>query len=116
MFRAISKITIASSLVCGALSAPVSAAPPDDCQRAVDDVSASGRAIYDTAFEAQMMQYLNAANTQLSQKQNAQAMIELKTYEQELTAGIKAGKVAEKDGAGLKERLDRAMKCVSSLK
>ena len=65
MFRATSKTTIASSLACATPSAPVSAAPPDYCQRAVDRVSVAGRANHDTPLEAQMTRYLNAAKTLL---------------------------------------------------
>ncbi|MBE2258115.1 MAG: hypothetical protein IAE88_04620 [Rhodobacteraceae bacterium] len=116
MIRTISKIAIASSLACAALSAPVWAATPEDCQRAVDEVSVSGRANYDTALEAQMTKYLNAANTALMQKQSAPAMSELKAYEQKLNEAIQAKKIDEKDGATLKDRLQQAMKCVGSLK
>lgn len=116
MIRTISKIAIASSLACAAPSAPVWAATPEDCQRAVDEVSVSGRANYDTALEAQMTKYLNAANTALMQKQSAPAMSELKAYEQKLNEAIQAKKIDEKDGATLKDRLQQAMKCVGSLK
>jgi len=116
MIRLTNKTAIASSLLCAVLSVPVWAATAEDCQRAVDKVSVTGRANYDTALEAQMTKYLNAANTQLMQKQNAQAMSELKTYEQKLDEAIQAKKIAEKDGAGLKEHLHQAMTCVGSLK
>jgi len=116
MIRPISKIAIATFLACAALSAPVAAATPEDCQRAVDKVSVSGRANYDTALEAQMTKYLNAANTLLMQNEKAQAMGELKTYGEKLDEAIQAKKVAEKDGAALKGHLDQAMKCVGSLK
>ena len=111
------KTLSAASLALAALSSPVLAATPEDCQRAVDEVSITGRANYDSATEAQMTKYLNAANTALMQKGGkAQAMSELNTYQQKLDEATKAQKIKVGDSNILKEKLDKAKQCVSSLK
>lgn len=106
----------AASLALAALSSPVLAATPEDCQRAVDAVSIHGRANYDSATEAQMTKYLNAANTALMQKGGkAQAINELKMYQQKLDEATKAQKIKVDDSNLLKDKLGKAIECVNSL-
>lgn len=104
------------SLFSAALAAPAWATPTEDCQRAIDEVSVTGRANYDTATEAEMTKYLSAANTFLIQNQKAKAAGELKVYQGKLAAAVKAKKVAEKDNATISASLNKAMKCVDGLK
>lgn len=113
---AIKTLTVASMAV-AAFSTPAWAATPEDCQRAIDDVSVTGRANYDSTTEAQMTKYLNAANTALMQKGGkTQAMKELKTYQQDLDKATKAQKIKVDDSATIKDKLNTTMQCVSSLK
>lgn len=111
----IQKFTVVSMVAL--LSSSAWAATPEDCQRAIDDVSVTGRANYDSATEAQMTKYLSAANTALMQQGGkAQAMTELKNYQQQLDAATKAQKIRADDSNALKDKLNKAMQCVSSLK
>jgi hypothetical protein len=47
---------------------------------------------------------------------SAQATAELKNYQQQLDAATKAQKIKVGDSNVLKEKLNKAMQCVSSLK
>jgi hypothetical protein len=117
MNRVSIKMLTAASMVFAAMTSSAWAATPEDCQRAIDDVSITGRANYDSATEAQMTKYLSAANTALMQKGgSAQATAELKNYQQQLDAATKAQKIKVGDSDVLKEKLNKAMQCVSSLK
>jgi len=117
MKRIVSKPTVMSAVLLAALSSTSWAATPEDCQRAVDEISVKGRANYDSATEAEMTKYLTAANTSLMQKNGAaQALKELKSYEQSLNKAMNAQKITQGDGGLLKDKLDKAMKCVSGLK
>jgi hypothetical protein len=111
------KTLSAASFALAALSSQVFAATPEDCQRAIDEVSITGRANYDSATEAQMTKYLQAANLALMQKGGkAQAMGELDMYQQKLDEATKAQKIKVGDSNALKEKLDKAKQCVSTLK
>jgi hypothetical protein len=107
----------AASMVLAAMTSSAWAATPEDCQRAIDDVSITCRANCDSATEAEMTSYLNAANTALMQKGgSAQATAGLKDYQQQLDAATKAQKIKFGDSNVLKEKLNKAMQCVSSLR
>ncbi len=117
MNRVSIKMLTAASMVFAATTSSAWAATPEDCQRAIDDVSITGRANYDSATEAQMTKYLSAANTALMQKGgSAQATAELKNYQQQLDAATKTQKIKVGDSDVLKGKLNKAMQCVSSLK
>ena len=117
MKRIFSKCTVVSAVLLAAVSSTSWAATPEDCQRAIDEISVKGRANYDSATEAEMTKYISAANTALMQKGgSAQALKELKAYEKSLNGAMTAQKITQDDGAVLKDKLDKAMKCVSGLK
>ncbi|MBL0351575.1 MAG: hypothetical protein WAS49_04720 [Candidatus Dechloromonas phosphoritropha] len=117
MKRIFSKCTFVSAVLLAALSSTSWASTPEDCQRAIDEISVKGRANYDSATEAEMTKHLSAANTSLMQKNGStQALKELKAYEQSLNGAMNAQKIPQGDGAVLKDKLDKAMKCVSGLK
>ena len=117
MKRIFSKCTFVSTVLLASLSSTSWAATSEDCQRAVDEISVKERANYDSATEAEMTKYLSAANTSLMQKGgSAAALKELKAYEQSLNGAMNAKKIPQGDGAVLKDKLDKAMKCVSGLK
>ncbi|MBL8417044.1 MAG: hypothetical protein JNN31_02285 [Dechloromonas sp.] len=108
-------ISVAASLVSLSCSAAL-AATPEDCQRAVDEVSIVGRANYDSATEAQLTKYLNAASTALVQKGGkVQATKEIQAYQQKLDEAVNAQKVKQGDAAKLKEASNKALQCINSL-
>jgi hypothetical protein len=97
-------------------SAAALAATPQECQRAVDEVSITGRANYDSATEAQLTKYLNAASTALMQKGGkVQAAKEIQSYQQELDKAMNTQKVKQGDAAALKDKSNKALQCINSL-